>query len=158
MTNLASQATSAVSGQLIRGIVLILFAHKVGPLATAHVAGDDNDMPDITSRPTRTKRFFCSNTNLSDTEFLRHFSSAFPLPFQAQWKMAQPDHRLISNVFETLRGKQLEMQRWMVSRESGTGMPGRTSAAGKTSTSTSKTPRTNSKSTPPCLCCHQQAR
>jgi hypothetical protein len=52
----------------------------------------------------------------------------FPLPDNQQWTLEAVPLWLRSNVFETLRGKRLELQQWMGPSGAATGMHGKCTA------------------------------
>lgn len=136
--NMASKASTPAAGRLLRGLAIMMLGAQMGPLITTHVAGDDNIMADIASRPTKAKQYFRAQSDyITDLAFLKHFSTAFPLPHQAAWRLAVPAPDLVSNICETLRGKRLEMPQWMGMRGHGTGMNGPSSAPSTTSVATS---------------------
>ncbi|EJK60343.1 hypothetical protein THAOC_19318, partial [Thalassiosira oceanica] len=136
--NMASKASTPAAGRLLRGLAIMMLGAQMGPLITTHVAGDDNIMADIASRPTKAKQYFrAQSDHLTDPAFLKHFSTAFPLPHQATWRLATPAPDLVSNICETLRGKRLEMPRWMGMNGHGTGGSGASSAPSTISAATS---------------------
>jgi hypothetical protein len=88
----------------------MLYCHCVGRLMTIYVLGLQNIMADIASRPSKALTFFRATTPvLYDHDFLLLFNVAFPLSNQQAWGLAQVLHWLKSNVFEMLRGKQLDL-------------------------------------------------
>jgi hypothetical protein len=92
-------------------------------------------MADIASRPSKAQTFFRATTPvLSDHDFLSSFNVLFPLPDQQAWGLAQVPPWLKSNVFKTLRGKQLDPRLWMGPNWNGTGGRGRCIAASTRST------------------------
>ena len=136
ITKMASKANTPISGRLIRGLAILLYCHHAGPLLTLHVPGDDNTMADIASRPTKAKQLFRRCTN-SDDDFTSAFSSEFPLPDGQTWRLVTIQDWIVLNIFETLRGKRLEMQRWMGPNGSATGKRGNPTLRPTISTSTS---------------------
>ncbi len=104
----------------------MLYCHRTGRLTTIYVPGPQNIMADIASRPSKALTFFHATTPvLSDHDFFSSFNVAFPLSDQQAWGLAQVLHWVKSNIFETLRGKQLDLQLWMGPNGNGTGMRGR---------------------------------
>ncbi len=69
-------------------------------------------MADIASRPTKAQQLFRSTSTLSDINSRSSFDTTFPLPGNQQWTLASVPSWLRYNVFETLRGKRLALQRW----------------------------------------------
>ena len=90
----------------------MLYCAQVGRLTTVHVPGVENVMADIASRPSKAQQLFRSASALSDINFRSSFDTAFPLPDNQQWTLATVPNWLRYNVFETLRGKRLELQLW----------------------------------------------
>jgi hypothetical protein len=106
----ASKSRSPTAGRLLRGLAYMLYCHHKGQLTTVHVPGKDNTMADIASRPSKAHALFISEQPvLSDHDFVSAFDTTFPLPEQQAWQLAMVPIKLKSNVFETLRGKQLEL-------------------------------------------------
>ena len=126
---MASKSKSPTAGRLLRGIAFMLYSYHAGRLTTVHVPGVDNVMADIASRPSKAQTLFCAASPLSDTNFLSSFDIVFPLPDAQAWTLATVPQWLRSNVFETLRGKRLELQRWMGPNANATGPRGRRTAA-----------------------------
>jgi hypothetical protein len=85
-------------------------------------------MADIASRPSKAKQLFRSTSALSDIDFRLSFDTMFPLPDNQQWTLAAVPCWLRSNVFETLRGKQLALRQWMDPSISTTGRHGKRTA------------------------------
>ena len=86
-------------------------------------------MADVESRPEKTLAMFApTKTQVSDADFCSSFDVAFPLPNKQEWALATVPEWLKLNVFETLRGKQLDLQQWTVSRDKNTGQRGRGTA------------------------------
>ncbi len=70
---------------------------------------------DVASRPAKALAMFTpTKTHLSDADFRSSFDVAFPLPNKQEWALATVPEWLKFNVFETLRGKQLDLQWWTV--------------------------------------------
>jgi hypothetical protein len=113
----------------------MLYCHHAGRLTTIYVPGPENVMADIASRPSKALTYFRATTPvLSDHDFLLSFNVAFPLPEQQAWTLAPVPEWVKSNVLETLRGKQLDLQLWMGPNVSGTGRCGRCIVASTRST------------------------
>ena len=71
-------------------------------------------------------------THLSDVDFLSSFNTEFPLPLNQEWKLATVPEWLKFNVFETLRGKRLDLQQWASQSGAGAGKCGRGSVGSTT--------------------------
>jgi hypothetical protein len=88
----------------------MLYCHRASHLMTIYVPGSQSMMADIASHPSKALTFFRATTPvLSDHDFLSSFNVAFLLSDQQAWGLAQVPHWLKSNVFEMLRGKQLDL-------------------------------------------------
>ncbi len=109
---MASKSKSPTAGHLLRGLAFMLYCAQVGRLTTVHVPGVENVMADIASRPSKVQQLFRSASALSDIHFCSSVDTSFPLPNNQQWTLATVPNWLRYNVFETLRGKQLALQRW----------------------------------------------
>jgi hypothetical protein len=120
VTKMATKtANSDAAHRLIRGLAIRQRMLESAPVSISHVAGVDNALADIASRPI---------TQLDDdTAFLTHFDSAFPLQNRF-WQRASPIPEQLSNVILTLRGQRLTLQRWMVQSEPPTGDGGASTA------------------------------
>jgi hypothetical protein len=104
VTKMATKtAQSDAAHRLVRGLALRQCMLKLAPMSISHVAGTDNVLADIASRPIPTID--------DDSAFLTHFDSAFPLQ-NRYWRRASPLPMQLSNVILTLRGQRLTMQRW----------------------------------------------
>jgi hypothetical protein len=124
-----------MAGRLLRGLAFMLYCHRASRLTTIHVPGPQNIMADIVSRPSKAQTFFRMTTPvLYDHDFLSPSNVTFPLPDQQAWGLAQVLPWLKSNVFEMLRGKQLDLQLWMGPNRNGTGGRGCCIAASTRST------------------------
>ncbi len=105
VTKMATKTTqSDAAHRLIRGLALRHRMLESAPVSISHVAGTDNVLADIASRPIPTID--------DDSAFLTHFDSAFPLQHR-YWRRASPVPVQLSNVILTLRGQRLRMQRWI---------------------------------------------
>ena len=93
-----------------------------------HVPGVDNVMVDVALRPAKAQKMFRAATTLFDTDFCSSFDTAFPLPNNQAWTLAEVPPWLKLCVFETLRGKRLALQRWTGPSATGTGERGRGTA------------------------------
>jgi hypothetical protein len=90
----------------------MLHCNKAGRLTTVHVSGMDNVMADVASRPAKAQRMFWAITPLSNADFCLSFDTAFSLPNNQAWTLAEVPPWLKLCFFETLRGKQLALQWW----------------------------------------------
>jgi hypothetical protein len=127
---MASKSSTPTAGRLLRGLAFMLYCHRAGRLTTIYVPGPENIMADIASRPSKALTFFRATTPvLSDHDFVSSFNVAFPLPEQQTWSITLVPEWVKFNVFETLRGKRLDLRLWMGPNGSGTGVRGRRIAA-----------------------------
>ena len=124
MEGISLPTNTPISGRLLKGLAILLYCHHAGPLLTMHVPGGANTMADIASRPTKAKQLFRRCTE-SDSDFPSVFSNAFPLPDKQVWQLATIPDWIITNIFETLRGKRLAMQQWMLEEMNLPCLPGR---------------------------------
>ena len=123
---MASKSIFPTAGRLLRGLAYMLHSRQAGGVITIHVKGVDNVMADLASRPSKAMAQFApTNTHLSDSDFLSSFNTEFPLPMNQEWKLAEVPEWLKLNVFETLRGKRLDLQQWASQSGAGTGKRGR---------------------------------
>jgi len=123
---MASKSRSPMAGRLLRGLAFMLYCHQAGRLTTVHVPGMDNIMADNASRPSKAHALFqAEQPALSDIDFVSAIDTTFPLPQHQAWQLAMVPLKLKSNVFETLCGKQLELQQWTVQCASAIGAHGR---------------------------------
>jgi hypothetical protein len=143
---MASKSKSPTAGRLLRDLAFMLYCCHAGRLTTVHMPGVENVMADIASRPYKAQTLFCASSQLSNTNFLSMFNTAFPLPNAQVWTLAIVPQWLKSNVFKTLCGKQLELGQWTGLSVNATGEHGRRTAASfpKPATSGRASSRTNS--------------
>ncbi len=125
---MASKLKSPTAGRLLRGLTIMLYCAQAGCLTTVHVPEEENVMTNIASRPSKAKQLFCSTSALSDINFRSSFDIVFPMPDNQQWTLAAVPHWLRSNVFKSLRGKQLALQQGMDLSGTATGMHGKCTA------------------------------
>jgi len=126
---MASRSMFPTAGRLLRGLAFMLHTCHTGQIITIHLPGEENVMADVASRPEKALAMFApTQTHLSDADFRSSFDVAFPLPDKQEWALATVPEWLKSNVFETLRGKQLTLQQWTGSRDKNTGKRGRGTA------------------------------
>jgi hypothetical protein len=126
---MASKAKGPTAGCLLRGLAVMLHCNKAGRLTTLHVPGVDNVMANVASRPAKAQKMFLAATPLSDTNFCLLFDTAFPLPNDQAWTLAEVPPWLKLCVFETLHGKRLALQWWTGPSATITGERGRRTAS-----------------------------
>jgi hypothetical protein len=154
---MASKSKSAVSGRLLRGLSYMLFWHHAGRLTTVHVEGPENVMADIASRPAKAQALFSGSApTLSDNDFCSSFDLAFPLPNEQVWQLAKVPAWLKSNVFETLRGKQLDLRQWAGLQRTNIGKHGDSTASSTESAATGHRQQSNRHA--PHFCCCRVGR
>jgi hypothetical protein len=124
INKMASKAKGPTAGCLLRGLAVMLHCNKAGRLSTVHIKGDDNVMANVASCPAKAQKLFCTSIPLSDLDFLASFDTMFPLPYHQKWEFAKIPLWLRLCIFETLRGKQLELRQWMGPNVRGTGERG----------------------------------
>ena len=136
---MASKAKTPTVGWLLQGLAFMLHCQHAGQLTTVHVPGTDNVMVNIASRPSKAVALLHASSALSDTAFCSAFDTVFPLPDDQPWALAQTPWWVRSNIYETLRGKQLELPRWTGLNASGRGRHGNITTR-PTTTATMPTP------------------
>jgi hypothetical protein len=109
---MASKAKGPTAGCLLQGLVVMLHCNKAGRLTTVHVPSVNNVMANVASRPAKAQKMFRASSLMSDTNFCLLFDTAFPLPNNQAWTLAEVPPWLKLCVFETLHGKQLALQQW----------------------------------------------
>ncbi len=125
---MASKAKGSMADCLLQGLAVMLHCNKAGRLTTVHVPGMDNVMADVASCPAKVQRMFRAVTPLSNVNFCLSFDTAFPLPNNQAWTLAEVPPWLKLCVFETLHGKQLALQWWTGPNATVTGEHGRCTA------------------------------
>jgi hypothetical protein len=126
---MASRSIFPTAGRLLKGLAYMLHTSHAGQVITMHVPGDKNIMADVASRPSKAVELFAPHVSeLTDEEFRSSFDTAFPLPNNQEWTLAPVPEWLKFNVFETLRGKRLDLRQWTTRRRSGTGRHGNITA------------------------------
>jgi hypothetical protein len=128
MNKMASKAKSPTASCRLRGLAFMLYCARVGRLRTVHVPGVKNVMANIASHPSKAQKLFCSASPLTDLDFCSLFDTMFPLPGKQLWTLAAVPQWLRFNNFETLRGKQLDLQQWMGPPGNATGKHGKRTA------------------------------
>jgi hypothetical protein len=96
---------SIASARLLRMLGLRILAAKASSHVPLPIAGEDNDMADVTSRAFKNGKFFRGDISL--TTF---FNTKFPLPQNNCWTELTIPKKLISRVMSCLRGEQLTME------------------------------------------------
>ena len=151
---MASKSVSPTAGRLLRGLAFMLHSYHAGRITTVHVPGQENIMADIASRPSKAHALFrCDTPTLSDPDFLSAFDRMFPLPLQALWTFAMVPLWLKSNVFETLRGRRLDLRLWTGTSGTGTGKrgPSIVCSTPRTTAAHSRRPHTSGRCSSPLL-------
>ncbi len=99
----ASKASSKVPERILRLLALRHRWNRRGPHDIQHWAGEDNKMPDFSSRSY--EQGFRDDAE-GDEEFLTEFQRRFPLPPQlGSWRLVQPRTEIISAAFSILRNQ-----------------------------------------------------
>jgi len=104
-------------------------SNRYAPTAVFHVAGLENVLADVASRPVAgiAEHFHLFEKDphaMCPITFLTHFNTSYPLTQKQHWLNAQPPSALWSNVISTLRGRQLELRRWTMTCEELGGITG----------------------------------
>ena len=108
--HMASRSIFPTAGRLLRGLAYLLHMGHTGQVITIHVPGEENVMADVASVPAKALAMFApGKTHLSDDKFCSSFNIPFPLPNNQERKQATVPEWLKSNVFKTLRRKQLDL-------------------------------------------------
>jgi hypothetical protein len=82
-----ASCSSLVAEQLICVLALRFNLHKVCPITTMHIAGDQNAMTNIPSRSFGSEPKWHFKTDL---DLLTFFNVTFPLPHKNLWTVCQP--------------------------------------------------------------------
>ena len=101
--------SSLVAEQLIRVLALRFNIHKVCPITTLHIAGDQNAMTDIPSRSFGSKPKWHFHTDL---DLLTFFNNNFPLPQKNSWTVCQPTSAIAMRVISVLRMTPFTLDDW----------------------------------------------
>ena len=101
--------SSLVAEQLIRVLALRFNIHKVCPITTLHIAGDQNAMTDIPSRSFGSEPKWHFHT---DRDLLTFFNKIFPLPQQNLWTVCQPTSAIAMRVISVLRMTPFTLDDW----------------------------------------------
>ena len=96
---------SIPAARLLRFLTLRQRTRKTSPLLPIHIAGELNDMADISSRAFKEGKFFKATNNL-----IPYFNSHFPLPQKTSWREFKIPTKLSSRVISCLLGEQLQME------------------------------------------------
>jgi len=101
--------SSLVAKQLIRVLALRFNIHKVCPITTLHIAGDQNAMMDIPSRSFGSEPKWHFHTDL---DLLTFFNKNFPLPQKNSWTVCQPTSAIAMRVTSVLRMRPFMLDNW----------------------------------------------
>jgi hypothetical protein len=112
-------AQSDAAHRVVRGLALRQRILELAPVSISHVAGVDNALADIASRPIPTVD--------DNSALLMHFDSAFSLQ-NRYWRRVSPINAQLSNVVLTLPKQRLTMQRWIQKSDPPTGGGGTSTA------------------------------
>jgi hypothetical protein len=120
-TRMASRSSSPISFRLLKGFAMRQRSSRSAPPAVFHVAGVENVLADVASRPMPgvPVHFHVLEQSPGDMclkTFLTLFNSSYPLPQMRPWHNVQPDSEVWSNVIQTLRGQPLTLPRWTIKR------------------------------------------
>jgi hypothetical protein len=101
--------SSLVAEQLIRVLALRFNLHKVCPITTLLIAGDQNAMTNIPSRSfgSEPKWHF-----KMDLDLLTFFNVTFPLPHKNSWTVCQPTSRIAMHKISVLRMTPFTLDNW----------------------------------------------
>ena len=101
--------SSLVAEQLIRVLALRFNLHKVCPITTLHIVGDQNAMTNIPSRSfgSEPKWHF-----KMDLDLLTFFNVTFPLPHKNSWTVCQPTSGIAMHVISVLRMTPFTLDDW----------------------------------------------
>jgi hypothetical protein len=138
-TRMATRSETPISFRLLRGLAMQQRQTRSAPPAVFHVAGVQNTLADVASRPLsgvashfhlleKLPSAMCPQT------FLTIFDSSYPLPQKRRWHNVQPPSDLWSNVISTLRGQRLALRQWTTRPVPPPGTTGRPMHASATST------------------------
>ena len=101
--------SSLVAEQLLRVLALRFNLHRVCPIATLHIAGDQNAMTDIPSRSFGSEPKWHFKT---EADLLTFFNDTFPLPRQNSWTVCQPTSAIAMRVISVLRMTPFTLDDW----------------------------------------------
>jgi hypothetical protein len=126
---MASRSASPISFRLLKGFAMRQRTTRSAPPAVFHVAGVQNVLADVASRPQpgvedHFHLLEYSPGDMFPETFLILFNSSYPLPQRQLWHNVQPPAEIWSNVISTLRGGRLTLPQWTTKSEqrvSGTG-------------------------------------
>ena len=94
-------ARSIAASKLLRFLSLRMHRRRAAPLLTQNIAGEDNEMADVTSRSFKSGAAF-DKSALSLSQF---FNSTFPLPQQQSWTEFLLPLDITSRVISCVRGE-----------------------------------------------------
>jgi hypothetical protein len=126
---MATRSASPIAFRLLKGLAMRQRLTRSAPPAVFHVAGVDNILADVASRPmqgvaTHFHLFENNPSAMCPNEFLTLFNSKYLLPQEQPWTSVQPHSDLWSSVISTLRGQKLPLRQWTTQldqRPGGTG-------------------------------------
>jgi hypothetical protein len=136
---MATRSASPISFRLLKGLAMRQRLTRSAPPAVFHVAGIENILADVASRPLTGvgSHFHLFEDNpraMCPTEFLTIFNSTYLLPQAQPWTSVQPPSDLWSNVISTLRGQKLPLRQWTTKLDQRPGTTGPSMPASVTST------------------------
>jgi hypothetical protein len=128
-TRMATHSASPISFRLLRGLAMRQRLTKSAPPAIFHVAGVQNTLADVASRPVHgvASHFHLlekTPSAMCPTSFLTLYNSNYPLPQQQPWNNVQPPSDLWSSVILTLRGQRLPLRQWTTTLDQRPGIIG----------------------------------
>ena len=128
-TRMATRSESHIAFRLLRGLAMRQRHTRSGPPAIFHVAGVQNTLADVASRPLTgvASHFHLLEKHPSamcPQTFLTLFDSSYPLPQKQRWRNVQPPSGLWSNVISTLRGQPLALRQWTTAPDTSHGKTG----------------------------------
>ena len=101
--------SSLVAEQLIRVLALRFNLHKVCPITTLHIAGDQNTMTNIPSRSFGSEPTWHFKMDLG---LLTFFNVTFPLPHKNSWTVCKPTSAIAMRVISFLRMTPFTLEDW----------------------------------------------
>jgi len=110
--NKLNSSKSRVAARLIRALSLRIQVNEASPLITVSIAGTENVMADVVSRPFGSKATDVIDT-ADDDVFLHEFSRRFPLPQNASWTMFRLPNKICSLVISELQHNPSRMESWL---------------------------------------------
>jgi hypothetical protein len=128
-TRMATRSASPISFRLLRGLAMRQRLTQSAPPAIFHVAGIQNILADVASRPMKgvASHFHLlenSPSAMCPDGFLTLYNSHYPLPQAQSWTNVQPPLDLWSSVILTLRGQRLPLRQWTIKPDQRPGSTG----------------------------------